>query len=756
MAFKSFRNAWGEEDPEEQAFADEEYGAVAESERIESLLERGAEEIAQRIAPSAVVFDESYFRLDDTYCRVIYLQNWPVDVEPNWLRDLYQWQRAIDISIYYQPLPVKPLLGKLRGKSAREQAEIDKDAREGNQPDYQRIQRMEDAMELQNMLQRGETKPFQVSFQVMIRAESLGELNELTQQVEKTLDARQGNMRCASLRQRDALLSVMPYGRNYISDAYTTRNMHTHAAMYTFPLANADLSHPDGIWYGINMMTNSNVILDRFRLQSPHAIVLGASGSGKSYAIKLEALRALMDNYPVMVVDPEGEFERMCASVGGQFITISPSSNDRINALDFSAIADGTEDQLTSKIMSVLKLTGSMMNPGGEGFGMNAEQVQILEALLRAMYADFGYTQDPRTQLPGSEGGYCQPDRMPVFSDFRARIQRHLDDNEHDLQVQQQLRPVVAALGPYCAGGMFAGLFDQKTTVDLKAQLVVFNIRELTRDEHLMRLGMHTVLDFLWNSIMNRKQMLSGQPRFLYVDEAHVMMRSPESAQFLEDLLRRARKFNVACTIISQSPEDFIRPDRPQGRAIFDNSSMQIVMRLKRRALDILQDLLGLDDSEVDLLATQETGAGMIFAMNDRAWVSMGTASPAEHVMITTDPAEVAQIEAHRARNQETPLSLPPGEESVQEKLSLPAPRRSKLRGPAPISQIGGQLPDPDALQHGGPPKPLENEASSPSGPVEDQMDSPPRQPSPPRPDGFKGLGQQEGQFSRDRSSFRD
>ena len=253
---------------------------------------------------------------------------------------------------------------------------------------------------------------------------------------------------------------------------------------------------------------------------------------------------------------------------------------------------------------------------------------------------------------------------------------------------------------------MFAGLFDQKTTVDLRAQMVVFNIRELTKDEHMMRLGMHTVLDFLWNTVMNREQMLSGRPRFLYVDEAHIMMRSPESAQFLEDLLRRARKFNVACTVISQSPEDFVRPDRPQGRAIFDNSSMQIVMRLKRRALDTLQDLLGLDDQEVDLLSTQDTGAGMVFAMNDRVWISMRTASPAEHMMITTNPAEVAQIEAFRSRAAaDSPAELPAGDLPA---LPAPAaaPRRAQLSQPAPVSQIGGERPRSDALQHGGPPKP--------------------------------------------------
>lgn len=714
MVFKNLRDAWGSEDAEERAFAEEEFGQISEGRRLESVIERGAEEIGQQIAPSAVVFDESYFRLGSTYCRVLYLSGWPLDVEPNWLREIYQWQRSIDVSVYYQPLPLKPLLDKLRSKSAREQAEIEKNAHDGQQPDYARIQRLEDAVELQNMLMRGESKPFQVSFQVLIRAESLRELNEISQQVEKTLDGRGGLMRCASLRQRDAFLSVLPYGRNYISDAYSTRNMHTQAAMYTFPLANADLSHPSGIWYGINQMTNSNVILDRFQLQSPHAIVMGASGSGKSYAVKLEATRALMRGHPVMVIDPEGEFERMCQGFQGQFITVSPNSEDRINALDFSAVADGVEDQLTPKILSSLKLIGSMMNPEGGTFGMNAEQVQLLEMLMRSMYSDFGYTQDPRTQVPAHQGGHCSRERMPVLSDLRAKMARYMEDNEHDQRIAALLSPVLASLAPYCAGGMFAGLFDQRTTCDLRSQLVVFNIRALTRDEHLMRLGMHTVLDFVWNTIMTREQMLSGIPRFLYVDEAHVMMRSPESAQFLEDLVRRARKFNVACTIITQSPEDFVRPDRPQGKAIFDNSSMQVVMRLKRRALELLQDLMGLDDQEVDILATRDTGEGMIFALNDRVWVSMRTASPREHMMITTNPAEVAQIEMQRQRELQQYASAHTEQPQVPQ---LPGqtqpdpnqgPRRPQIGQPGRVSQIGGELPPEHGLRQGGPPKPLD------------------------------------------------
>lgn len=701
----------------------------------ERVVSRGGTNIARTVAPTSLVFYEDYFKLNEVYQRVIYLESWPVEVDPNWLRPLYQWHRAIDISIYYQPLPVKSLLNKLRSKSARESSEIEKDEREGNPVDFARIQRLEDSMTLQEMLQRAETKPFQLALIIQIRGNSLKELNEITEAIEKQIDGINARTRRASLRQKDAFLSMMPFGRNYIADGYSTRNMHTQGAQYSFPFANADLTHPDGIWYGINLSTNSNVILDRFRLQSPHAIVLGSSGSGKSYGAKLEMLRALMHGMPVMVIDPDAECERLAEYVGGQFVTIGPSSPDRINVMDFSYIADGTEDQLTPKIQSVIKLIGSMINVDGDGYGLNAEQVQILDQLLREVYMDFGYTQDPRTQL-GSER-----ERMPVLSDVRARLERFVREAEHNPRAQQMIGEIIASIGPYCTGGMFASLFDQHTTVDLREQFIVFNIKPLTaaRSQHLLSLGMHTVLEFIWNTTMNRKQMLSGQKRLLFVDEAHVMMRSAESAQFLEEMLRRARKCNVGCTVLTQDPDDFVRPDRPQGKLIFANSSLQVILRMKRQSLEQLQILMGLDDSEVDLLSYAERGQGMIFAMNDRVWISMDTASPMEDDMITTNPEDVARLASEKAESQaqayineqqaigpsQTPqlhhnghhAQLPAGSDQspaptqgngdhpVQD--SDNQPRQRQLAQPEDMSQIGQPVRRTEPLRRGGPPKPL-------------------------------------------------
>jgi len=434
-----------------------------------------------------------------------------------------------------------------------------------------------------------------------------------------------------------------------------------------------------------------------------------------------------MRGYPVTVIDPDAECRLMCEEVGGQFITISPNSNDRINVLDFSYMSDGVDDQLTTKILSVIKLIGTMMNPDGSGYGLNAEQVQLLQRIMADMYADFGYSTDPRTQVPATMGGPASSERMPVLSDLRARIERISQDNQSDPRLFALLRDIISALGPYTSGGIFAGLFDQRTTVNLQGQFLVFNIKPIadSRNPHLMTLGMQTVLDFIWNTHMNRQQQLSGQRRMIYVDEAHVMMRSPESAQFLEELMRRARKCNVGVTVLTQDPVDFLRPDRPQGRVIFGNSSMQILLKMKRNSLEVLQELMGLDDVEVDLLLTRGRGEGMLFAHTDRVWLSMHTASQRENDMITTDPEEVVAIHARRAAEQlEAPVAparmiaqKPVVQMPQQPVAQLPPPRRSQLGTPEPVSQLGPPIVTHNPWAGTSGPKPMDAPSATEEAP---------------------------------------
>lgn len=682
------------------------------------LIERGGTDIARTIAPASATFEEDYFKLGLTYHRVLYLQTWPNEVAPNWLQPLYSFPRAVDVSIYYKPLPSGPLQKTLKMKFAREQSQLQVDADRGAIQDSARMKNLENAARFLELLQRGDTRPFQVCLLIMIRGQSLQELNDLTIQVEKQMNSVNANLRRADLRQRDAFLSMMPFGRNYIADGYSTRNMQTEAAAYTFPLSNADLSHPKGIWYGINRSTNSNVILDRWKLKSPHAVILGATGTGKSYGMKLEVLRALMRGYPVTIVDPDAECERMCRAVGGQFITVGPASPDRINVLDFSHMGDGVDDQITVKILAVIKLIGSMMNTG-RGYGMSPSQVSILQRTIGALYAEYGYTTDARTQLPVWMGGQADPRQMPILSDLLDRLQQQWRDSRHDPGEAGMIREIIVALEPYTSGGMFSSLFDQRTTVNLsEGGLVVFNIKPISdaRNPQLTTLAMQSVLDFIWATNMNRQQQFSGIRRMLVVDEAHIMMRHPESAEALESFARQARKVNCALTVLTQDPMDFLRPDRPQGRAIFGNSSLKTLLSMPRNSLELLQELMGLDDVEVDLLYTAGKGEGMLFAETDRVWLSQHTASEEENELITTNPEEVKQIEDRKRKA--TP-ALPVTQDelpvSAEDYLSLARyqPRRSTLPEPEEVSQLGPP-PKPQLIGTEGGPMPLNEPARDP------------------------------------------
>lgn len=633
------------------------------------MIDRGGMSVAKTVAPTKAIFQPDYVQLNDLFLRVLYVDQWPNKVRPNWLREILQWDRAIDVVVHYLPIPREQYIKALKQKISREGSQLKINAERGAPPEYDRIARYEHAKRMLEMMATGESNPLQLALLINIRASSLRELNDLTEKVRRTLRGLNCTTRTPDFLLREGLLSCLPLGRNYLADDYTTRNMHSQAAQFCFAFANADLSHSDGIWYGINRSTNSNVIVDRFRLNSPHALIMGQAGSGKSFAAKLEMLRSLMDGVPVIAIDPEAECDRLAEYVGGQFITISPTSPDRINVLDFSHAADGQSDVVGQKVLSLLRLLGQILNPQATGLGLDAAQVTLLDNVLRAMYADFGYTQDPRTQVDATV------QRMPVLSDLRAKLEQTAQALRHQPQRAEMLQRMADALGPYCAGGVFGGLFDQKTTVQLSAQFVAFNVKQLTGDEHLMRLGMHTVLEFIWQTVMNRRAEDLAQRRLVFIDEAHVMLSHPDSATFLEQLARRARKCNVGCTFISQDPADFASE---QGKSLLGNSPLKMLFKLERRTLEVAAPILGLTEVEQAIIAQAGQGEGVLMVGQDRAWVSMHTASPEEQQVITTRPEEVAAIAQARQEPQ----------------AQLPEHAGSQPAGQLPGQTQGGQTVD--------------------------------------------------------------
>lgn len=623
-------------------------GLDGSSEGGQQFLDEVGLDISRRVAPSSITFKDDYMTAGNVFMRTLYISEYPSRVPIGWLQSIYQYQEAMDISFFIQPLEKENLLKVLRRKIAHETAQINQQAEAGDARDFEREKRLEDSLSLQEALEREETKPFQVSFIITIKAKTKEQLDIITDAIERKMSGIQAHVRRASRRQKDGLLSVLPAGKNYLQDAYSTRNMQTHAVQTMFPLTSSDISHDSGVLYGVNMTTHSNVILDRFKLDNPNMIVLGKSGSGKSFTAKMEMLRWLMHGVPVVVIDPQNEYQRLCEALGGQFISISVNSHFKINPLDFSFATYPGKDVLTEKVLNVVKLLGSMLSEGSgseEGRGLDAEQRAIIDEALLELYRNYGYANDPATQE------HATAENMPLLSDLYDLLLSKVEARENDPNFRAKIGPLVAVLKRYIRDGSLAGLFDKHTNVDLRSNLIVFNVQGLDKD--LVGVGMHGILEFVRTTMLTVEQLSSGQKKLIYIDEAHRLMKFRESAAFIEDLAKTVRKFNIGLTVLTQDPEDFLKNRdgsiRPEGVTIVRNCAMQILLNQHKNGIPVIAEIFGLTEAEADYLMRTERGEGLLFAQEEHAWLSMrNMASPMEYELITTNPEEVALITARQ------------------------------------------------------------------------------------------------------------
>lgn len=556
------------------------------------------------IAPEEVELDFDYVKVNDVYFRTLFVSGYPRFVAPGWLEPMINFDSSLDISFYIYPVEGKSVLDDLRRKIAEMEAEIATDLERGKIVDPSTQAKLEDARSLQEQLVKGSERFFEFSFYITIPANSVEELNHLTRQVESTLGSLLIVAKHATLDMENGFLSTAPFGRDNLS---ITRNMDTTSLATTFPLTSAELSSDKGVLYGINSQNESFVIFDRFSLENSNMTIFATSGAGKSYFVKLEALRTLMLGSEIIVIDPESEYEALADAVGGEFISFSFDSPSKINPFDLSDVYEEGENNLGLKILTLHSLFKVIM---GE---LTPTQEALLDRALVATYRAKGITQDPQTQKnepPLMEDLYKQLIGMETAEakDLSARIEKFVR-------------------------GSFVGIFDQQTNVDITNPFTVFSVKDL--QEELRPIAMFIILDFIWTRV--KKDL---KRRLLIVDEAWHMMRYKDTAQFLWSVVKRARKYYLGLTTITQDVEDFLSQDI--GKAIVTNSALRLLLKQSPAAIDRIGEEFYLSQGEKQLLLAANIGEGIFFAGPHHAPIKV-VASEEEHELITTDPREMSQ-----------------------------------------------------------------------------------------------------------------
>lgn len=567
-------------------------------------LAQGISTIQDVIAPAALNVDFNYLQIGNQYIRTFFVYNYPRYLYTDWLTPIINTDYSINTSMFIYPLGSKDVLKKLRTKSAQIESNLSEQAQKGLVRDPMMETAYQDVEELRTTLQRGEEKFFKASLYFTIFAEDLEELKSLSDNLENLLGSQLTLSKQALMQQEQGFNSTLPVCSN---ELMITKNFDTGALSTFFPFVSNELSKNEGILYGINRHTNGLVIFDRFTLENANAVVLAKSGSGKSYAVKIEMLRYLMLGSDVIIIDPENEYEELSDAVGGAYLNLSINAKERINPFDLPKIdpekPEEAEDHLRSNIIIVHGLIKIML--GGK---ISATEDNLLDQALVQSYAAKGITKDP-----GTHG--LQPPTM--------------DDLVKILQSIRGAERLATSLSKYSTG-TYAGLFNQQTNISLDNRMVVFSIRDL--EEELRPIAMYMTLNFIWNKVRSEKK-----KRLLTIDEAWILMKYEDSAQFLFSIAKRARKYYLGLTTISQDVDDFLGSS--YGKAIINNSSLMLLLKQHPAVIDKVSKVFNLTQAEKNYLLNAEVGEGLFFAGQNHVAIQIA-ASYQEDLLINTNPSK--------------------------------------------------------------------------------------------------------------------
>lgn len=560
------------------------------------------------IAPSAIEVDFDYVKVNQNYYRTYFAVLFPRFVASNWLAPLINFERTLDVSMFYYPVDSRAVMQKLRRKIAELEAMLNTLADQGKVIDPNVKVALDDANLLQEQLAKGSEKFFHFAIYITIQADSIKNLNEIGKNLESLLGAIGLVLKSAYLQEEFGFQTTLPENNDKLM---VLRNMDTTSVASTFPFVSADLTSETGILYGINKSNKSLVIYDRFTSDNYNTVIFAKSGSGKSYLAKLEAVRSLMLGSQVIIIDPEREYEALCTSLGGAYISFSQDGLSKINPFDLSGVYEEGEDELRFKILSLHGLFRIML--GENGNSLSSIENAVLDKALISTYREKGITVDPLTQSR----------EAPLLEDL-YKVLQGMEEPEA-LGIAKRLEKYIR--------GSASGIFDQKTNVEINNEFTVFSIRDLS--DELRPIAMYLMLDYIWTRVKKTKIR-----RILMVDEAWILMKYPDSAQFMNAIAKRARKYYLGLTTITQEVEDFMSTD--YGKAIVNNSSMQILLKQSPSAIDNIQKVFLLSEGEKEFLLNATQGEGLFFAGSNHVALQV-IASQYEHSLITTNPREMEE-----------------------------------------------------------------------------------------------------------------
>ncbi len=558
------------------------------------------------IAPAGLKIDSNYFQIGPKYARTIFVFTFPQSLTTGWLSPVITLDQEMNIALFIHPTETGTVLKDLTKKTAQIQSQMSLQAEKGKVRSPILETALQNIEDLRDRLQQGAERLFKFGLYITFFADSTKELDEIENKIRALLENQMVYAKPAVFQQEQGFVSTLPLEMDKL---LIHNSFNTGPLSSAFPFISADLTDNKGVLYGINKHNNSLILFDRFSMENANMCVFAKSGSGKSYAIKLEILRSLMQDTEVIIIDPEKEYKYLSETVDGTFIDISLTSPNHLNPFDLPI--PGPEDKpanlLRSNIINLVGLIRIMLG------GLTPEEDAIIDKALTETYA-------ARDITPESDFSKITP---PLMTDLYAV-----------LKGMTGAESLVSRLEKFVSGS-YAGCFNQPTNVELNKKLVVFSIRDM--EEELRPLAMYVILRYIWNIIRSERK-----KRMMVVDEAWWMMQHEDAASFLFGIAKRCRKYYLGLTTITQDVTDFMKSK--YGKPIVTNSSLQLLLKQSPASIEVIKEVFNLTDQEKYMLLESAVGEGIFFAGAKHVAIRV-IASYTEDQVITSDPAQLLEME---------------------------------------------------------------------------------------------------------------
>jgi type IV secretory pathway VirB4 component len=565
--------------------------------------------VSDIIAPSVIEDNQNYLKLGDRLCRTYFVFSYPRYLSSAWLSPIINLNVPLDIAFYFHPVESEGILKKLRKKITEVQAEISEREEKGLIRDPVLETAFQDIEDLRDKLQTAQEKMFHFSLYITVYGKNEKELRDIETNLRSTLESRLIYIKPTLYQQKEGFTCTSPYN---LDKLMVTTLMNTTPLSSTFPFISFDLSSNEGILYGVNRHNSSLVLFDRFTLANANEVIFATSGSGKSFSVKLEILRYLMLDVDSIVIDPENEYKALSDSVGGDFFNISLASPNHINPFDLSQPKEDekVEDVLRSNIINLVGLMRIMLG------GLAPEEDGIMDKAIAETYAAKDITEDSDPTKWGNDLPF------PLLGDLKDVLST-MEGGENLVRRLQRF-----------TDGVYSQFFNQQSNITMNNKLVVFGIK--TMEDELRPIALFIILRFIWRTVTS-----SLKKRMLIVDEAWWLMKNEDGASFLFGTVKRARKYWLGVTTITQDVNDFMKSE--YGKPIITNSSLALLMKQSPATINTVQEVFDLTEEEKMLLLESPVGEGIFFAGTKHVLIKV-LASYTEEQIITTNPEELSKI----------------------------------------------------------------------------------------------------------------